>query len=542
MIKDIKQLDKRLDKIEKDILKLKSDVALEQVKNNEELEKILEELNSYREEVFSILVEKYNKIVPKSENSSTRELFSQSERYRSIMKMLGKDSLFVERFGFDRTIYEIGSGENVDRINQVLKEFIIDMNTIGIGLTSANFNYSIYSSKYMNVLFENLNNKNYLFVMKRCFDSIYWECPLLLTHLELCVRSLVFNNKKIIVNHINKLLQNNLKSVNSTKDGIIEKYVKTKQKFNELRMKDFYNIFEYFINNKGEIEKYIPGSSSFNKIINNYISEDKYYNMNDEDKKFFFSNIKSLYYDLIEYKMISKFKVVYYYLAKILDGNDDALSKYKEAVANVKKLEKNKNKLDKKINLLLSKRERINETNIEKINKVNDQIKEISALLSKCIGDIKTETDLITDMRFISDFKKDINSTSTIYEVTYFVSKYYRELYKIFNNDKTIDETMVNDYVDEFRHIQYNENLTIMNSISFLEIDNIKDLITKKYSMYNINVLIPDDYHELDKVLDELMVLIRYENITLLSYSPENINVLLKIHEEIEGKNKALEG
>ena len=246
MIKSVKDLDKRLNDIQDEIINLKSDSLIDEIKNNEYLEELLNELNEIKSVVKEILVDKYNEVIPSDENPILRDLFNESEQYRSIMKMTGKDSLFIERFGFDRTIYEVGNGTNVDQLNDSLKSFILDMDSIGIELDYTHFNYSVFSTKYMKVFFENLDSENYQIIMKKCFVNIYWECPQLLVHLEMCVRCLIYENKSIIVKHLNRLLNDNLKNLNITKNDLLPLYTKTKKKFMDLRDKDFYHIYLFY--------------------------------------------------------------------------------------------------------------------------------------------------------------------------------------------------------------------------------------------------------------------------------------------------------
>lgn len=539
MIKDKITFNNRLKRLEKDILSLKSDVASEQVINNEELEKILFELDEYENIVFEVLKSSYEEVVPDKESKVVLDLFKESEEYRSIIKMMGKSSLFVERFGFDRTIYEIGNGKSVDRVNEVIKEFINDMDTIGISLTYKDFDYSIYTLKYMEVFFNNIKSRNYLFIMRQCFDNLYWDSPVLLTHLELCVRNLVYKYKKVIVNHIDKLINYSLKKNNITINDLHDKYISSKIHFDEVRMADFYNVFDYFRNNHNEIDKYITGSPEFNTAVGKLFDVTSFNSMRTQDKKFISDNIKSFYYDLIEYKMTNKFKDVFNYVRKILETSNDEVSVYKSTLGSLKKLEREKNKYNSKLIYLFNKRDRIDSKSKDRINKINEEIKVLNAKLTKVIESIKENTDILSNKRFIIDLKKDINSTSTIYKVAYFLSKYYRELYNIFISLGYTDD--VDKLVDEFRHIQYIANLNVIDTVSFYDIDSIKELILKKYSMFDINVLIPDDYNELDKVFEQLLFFIRYDNIEHLSYDAEEIKVLVEMSEIIDKNKKDLE-
>ena len=105
----------------------------------------------------------------------------------------------------------------------------------------------------------------------------------------------------------------------------------------------------------------------------------------------------------------------------------------------------------------------------------------------------KNDIDLIADLRFLIDFKGEISETSTLYEVVYFASKYYGELTKIVDACNLTSDSKIEAFVDEFRHIQYDPNLTIMKNVAFTNIETVKELIEKKYRMHDINITIFED-------------------------------------------------
>lgn len=538
MIKSVDGLNKRLASIEKDILSLKSDIALEKENNNRVLNGFIEELDIIREDVSEILFEKYKAIVPTDENPALRELFNESEQYRSIMKMMGKDSLFIERFGFDKTIYEVGNGTNVDQLNDALKNFILEMDSLGIELDYHHFNYSVFSTKYMKVFFENLENENYQIIMKKCFVNIYWECPQLLVHLEMCVRCLIYENKSIIVKHLNKVLNDNLRNISCDKDELIPLFSKTRRKFINLRDEDFYHIYSFFRKSRNEIDKYVDKNHFYN-VLGRYIDVNIYNSYSDEDRKFFVTNINRILQDLGEYRMISKFRGIFYYLADLYKNPKvDAEAQYKIARSDANKYEAIKNKLDRRLNLLFKKRDYLTGKNKERLNKVNEQIKELSLQVSTEITAIKNEIDLVGDLRFVLDFKEEITATSNVYEVVYFVSKYYGALCEIAKANNLVDEDNVIKFVDEFRQMQYSPYVKIMNSISFLEIDSVRELIERNYSMHDIKLNLPVSDESLLGIMDDLKYIVRYHRILDLDISPDDIKVLLNVDEKME----ALEG
>ena len=535
MIKSVQGLHERLEKINDTLPKLHSNVASEQVENNTQLQKLVKEIEGYMADVAGILDKRIADIEPTEEDPTINELFVDSEHLRRIIKLLGKDEEFVERFGFDRTIYEIGHAKSVDRVNEVLKEFIADMKTIGIELSVDDFNYSTFTHDYMEECFANLKNDKYLIVMKQVFDDLYWECPKLLVHLELCVRNLVLKNKKLIVKHINALIAKYLKNVNIEKDEVINEYVKVRNNYEELKECDAFNIYSFFKRNPGDLDAYIVPSVQFDQVINAVTDGSAYYNLNDEEKKIFLNNIKDLSYELREYELVEKFKKLFTFIQTVYNKQDANKGEYKSKVKEIAKLERGKNKLDRKINRLIAKRNRIGENNKERINALNFDIKSLYNELEKQVIDIKAALDEATRLKFEESIKSLLNPSSTIYDVACLFSKYYGVLYDEVGKFGKLEENELEELVDEFRHIQYNAHLTILKSVSFLETNTVKELIEQKFKLYNIKITLDgynsDDFISLKK---NVATLVRYNNLLSISLTPEDIRVMISYNDTKE--------
>lgn len=525
-MKSIDKLDNRLDEIINELPSFHSDVASEQVELNKELEKIVKELEKYEEEIKEVLEKKIDNVNPIEQNPAVNDLYDKSEKYRSIIKLLGKDEDFVIRFGFDRTIYEISHSSNIDRVNLVLKTFINDFYNIGLVLDPENFNYSSFSLKYMKYFFEVKDDDNYLFVMKKFFDEIYWECPLILTHLELCVRMLVFNNKKLIVKHINYLLNKSLSSVNANKDNILDLYVKTRSNYEDMLECDAYNLVNYFKKNRNELDRLLLPSVQFDQAINSVTSLDIFNSFNDEDRIFFLNNIKSLSFDLKEYELIDKYKSRINFVIDIYNKKENLKAEEKAKNKEVNKLEKKKDCIDSKLEKLINKKNKT--TDPEKVKVLEISIKQVSVELEKCIVSIKELLDTISLLHFKNTVVSSVTDASSIYDVIVLLSKYYNILHNECINDASVDKDHVGDYIDEFRHVQYMSQLTIMKNISFLDYANVKELIEKKHNMYNININIPElGSSEYETLVNNLDTLNKYNALLRISLRPEDIKIIV---------------
>lgn len=536
MIKSLEKLNKKLEDIQKKLPNMRSDAADEQLLLNKKTQGYVDELTEVEDGIFEMLKNRTINLMPTEPNPVTEELFKESESYRQVMKMLGKDEEFIERFGFDRTIYEVGNAKDVNRVNHVIRDFIKDMRSIGIVLQYDNFNYSSFTLKYMKKFFEEMENENsFTYNMRKTFDNIYWECPKLLTHLELCIRGLVNNNKRIIIKHINHLLNKSLVNVNCTLDNLVDKYVKTRIQYEEMRDTDAYNIIEYFKTHRDTLPKYMTPSVQFDQVLSTVTDTDKFYRANQEERIYIFKNINDLYYAVKEYEAYDKFKYIYDYLDDIFAKKETFKGVYQAKLKEITALERVKNKLDKKVNFLISRRKRVNENNKSKLNDLTTQIKELNVELDKKIAEIKEAYEEANDMRFKEMVGQKLMPSSTIYEVTLFLSRFYSLLYNLIEkNNKDYDDEQIYEAVDEFRHIQYSAHLDIFKSISFLELDRLKELIENKFNLYGINASIPSTSSgEYANLLENLTTLMRFNNLEMLSLKPEDVDIMLKVNDKL---------
>ena len=175
-----------------------------------------------------------------------------------------------EKLGLDKLEYNMNGyyKKSLTELNSELIEFIKKYKNIGIEIEAKDFDISEYCQEYMTELLKGMDNSNSTNI-ERTFETIYWKCPELLSHIYVNIRT-------IYDKHKNK----------------IEKYFKDKK--DELEQR--YNFTENTLENqKSELIKEkerlenIDGSIIINKFLNSELS------INDYKK----DNYINLYKDLI---------------------------------------------------------------------------------------------------------------------------------------------------------------------------------------------------------------------------------------------------
>ena len=104
-----------------------------------------------------------------------------------------------------------------------------------------------------------------------------------------------------------------------------------------------------------------------------------------------------------------------------------------------------------------------------------------------------------------------------------------------------IERDDVDSRVDEFRHIQYMARSTIMKSVPFTDVKQVKELIEKKYSLYNMNFeLAAIDDADFSKFLDNLDTLVKYGALEENVLDIETCDMILKFKDYEELKIKRI--
>lgn len=484
-------------------------------KNKTDIKNSINEFMSYYDGVQNILKTRINNFYNGEENQTLIELNKTNETYLQIINLLGDDEDYLNRLGFDVSLYNIKTSNNVEVINNEIINIITTLNKKGIIVTPADFKYIYYVNNYINEVFKTIDNgelkelnkflKEEMLIYKNMHNYIYLTVLYLLNKL-----------KPRLIKYLNKTITNKLINVQSNEDDIYNKYFSTRKNYINLLGNNDLTIIEYFKDNKCKIDLYAKNNPQINNIISS-ISNIKIYNKYTlEERIFYTNNLIELYWDLDEYKFVNDYRCLFDYVKNILNTsyNPSLYHKKKKSLDTIsKKIIKINNKLQKeiiKLNKILVMESEIfkrKQRSVENINKELDELVSINMeLLNEC-----------RNLKVIKNVHETINEKSTIHDVLKVLNNNYDILRRIFDED-------ISKIVDmEFFH-----HLSLLNNIYYTHIDSIKYLIEQKYNLYNINVDIPDlDSNDFENLKNNLEILIRYLNIINKNLSINDIKIIL---------------
>ena len=126
------------------------------------VEELEEEYQQYKEEIAGKLQKKYQKFINIEEDKEVENLEKRIESIKYILKILDDDKTSFEKMELDKSIYIISRyyKDNLENINEQIKQCINKFKTVGIIITKDDFKYSIYSQEYMKFFFQEMTKEN----------------------------------------------------------------------------------------------------------------------------------------------------------------------------------------------------------------------------------------------------------------------------------------------------------------------------------------------------------------------------------------------
>ena len=201
-----------------------------------------------------------------------------------------------EKMGLDVILYRLNYFYNsdLDKVNENILECIRKFHEVGID--KLDFNFSPYAKEYMTILLEEGNSSE---KVHQAFETIFWKCSDLITHIILNIKSIYYKNEKKIEKYYDDLEKGYLTEVGLTKKEYTKKYLDLKQKRQYYYEHDIHHLLERF--QSGELKSKDYHDDSLTKAKEYFKTKE------DINEESFYSNIKNLEYSLLIYQLYKKY-------------------------------------------------------------------------------------------------------------------------------------------------------------------------------------------------------------------------------------------
>lgn len=493
---------------------------------NEYVEEQIKKFDKYQVEVYRLLKLRVNSLLPSDKSNHYDSLKKNIEKEKQIIVFNNSDYSIDFKLGIFKLISSIDINDDVslNTINNTFLNIIKIFEDASIKLTISDFTYSMFTEKYMHVFLDNIEKNNrFEEVMKKCFDSIYWECPDIIKHLKLNFWSLLEKYEEKLKIYTDTVSYQLLQKTGYDKSILIDKYLSNVNKYNlEVSRDEFYNL-ESFLSKKKNVLDYLDGSATRVKNLDQFVIDGEFKDIEDSSK--FYDNMVELAHTL------SVLKLYYRYEFIIKDIQD----KYSKKDANKSVFS---NKL-KEVKTEEGKRKKIYNDYLKAcgknlFHKVNEEkIKSNKLAINEEILKLDTLYNELHDLEIVELINKKVNSTDSLfdlfslsYESYYYLEKMFNEHFK--DSDDYSFEEELNKYFD-FIYSPYNDFLKKINGFSMVDVSSV---ITDKYRLLGINVTNDNiSVDNLDSFMDSVNYVKFIDDILKGDLSFGDINVIVKFRE-----------
>lgn len=493
---------------------------------NEYVEEQIKKFDKYQVEVYRLLKLRVNSLLPSDKSNHYDSLKKNIEKEKQIIVFNNSDYSIDFKLGIFKLISSIDINDDVslNTINNTFLNIIKIFEDASIKLTISDFTYSMFTEKYMHVFLDNIEKNNrFEEVMKKCFDSIYWECPDIIKHLKLNFWSLLEKYDEKLKIYTDTVSYQLLQKTGYDKNSLIDKYLGNVNKYNlEVSRDEFYNL-DSFLSKKKNVLDYLDDSATRVKNLDQFVIDGEFKDIEDSSK--FYDNMVELAHTLSVLKLYYRYEFII----------KDIQEKYSKKDANKSVFS---NKL-KEVNTEEGKRKKIYNDYLKAcgknlFHKVNEEkIKSNKLAINEEILKLDTLYNELHDLEIVELINKKVNSTDSLYDLFSLSYESYYYLEKMFNehfkdSDDYSFEEELNKYFD-FIYSPYNDFLKKINGFSMVDVSSV---ITDKYRLLGINVTNDNiSVDNLDSFMDSVNYVKFIDDILKGDLSFDDINVIVKFRE-----------
>lgn len=501
----------------------------------EKVDELLDKARQMDKIIWNEIKGRYERILDTAPNPKISELTKKVNELENV-DLFNELNTPFEKLGIDRISHTLGCffEADLELVNQNIKAFVEKFKAFGISVTAEDFNYSTPAHEYMRVFFEenekgNLNSEK----LKKTFETLYWKCPDIVTHIELNIRYLYYINSKKIEKDLSDRNEKILLSMTTDKNGLVKQFFELNKELIKLKRRDATLILNKFINDEWKIKDFNDKQMS---VLYDRLYTKNYYDCSDEEKDEIDNNFGKLLNTLQEYNVYVRYKYIIddlkakYKIKDTFKGSYEAKNKElrKKEQELLKESEKTQKLAKKSKNpFLIFFRKKIERKIYESPVAINSKIKEIKQLY--------LELDEAAVNEKIAEFVDDNCTIKYMFKIA---TSYYTYAYNLVKKHYE-DDTDVN-VADELQVLIdfINQPYKVMlNNIKLAEEPEIRSIISNRYKILNI-ALEKESLEEenIEELITDVEKIVDFYNIRKSGLKLEDIEFIEKVKPMINKK------
>lgn len=478
------------------------------------LEKTKEIFVREKDIIFTEIKSRYEKINDVKTKTDTKPLEDLIKNLEDKLYQASSYNSFYDKMGLSKIIYDLKHfyKNNLVEINNDISLALDKFKEVGVNLTIKDFNYSYYVTNYMKGFFSSEGRDNEL--LKTTFESIYWQCPNLIKHIELNFRVLfrkyAKNFEKYSMNSVREIYKEYISSeeINKKiKEAIENKY--------NIESNDKYLLLNSFISGDRKIDDY--SEDKIIQLYKNFVLKDT---NNIEELLPYNRVLYNLLQSLLEYKKYLKYKYLIDNVKKIYNEKDNYKKITATSLKEINKKEKAMMKINKKITSMLGKK--------------NDKLESLTVSLNSGIVELSKMYEDLDVNSFNEEVATKVTGDFTIEDVLKFIYSHYDYVYKALKDNLLEGET-VEEELSKLKEFIYNPNNDVINNITFLDETSIATIISDHYKLLNVNIPVESfESGDIDSSVLNIEQILLFDSLKKNNINKEDVAFICEVNKKID--------
>ncbi len=488
----------------------------------QELDKFME----YQKDIYKLISKKVKEIYPIDKTKSYDEVRKIISDYKKTIIYTNNSYNSFYKLGIYSLISSIDIDDNVslNDVNSILSKIINIYKEAGITITSSDFTYSMFTYSYMSLFIDFFNNNDFNDIMKKCFDSIYWECPNFIKHLKLNLWFILDKYKDKLDIYVNNVSSNMLNDIGCYKDKLLDSYLSNVNSLNNsIATDDFYNL-EMFISKKKNILDYLNNSATRVKNFDQFVIDGSFNDVLDVTK--YYSDMIDLAHTLNVLKKYYRYEFIIKDMQDKYNKRNENKDLYEQKLKEVKVEEAKRSKIYNDYLKSIGKKGLFHKTDLAKEKSTKLEINEQ-------INKLVTLYDELHDLEIVSMINKKITGVSSLYDLFYLSYSSYYYLEKMFKEHFSEDVNFsFEEELDRYFDFIYSPYIDFLRKINAFTNTDVSSVIVDKYRLLGININIDEiSVDTLDSFMDTVNYIKTVYDISKSKLSLENIYFIIKFME-----------
>ena len=445
-------------------------------KKKETIAKEKERIEEIIEETKAEIKKRMDKI-----NSYEMEDTTEYENKLSACRMLYELSDYnspFEKMHLDYYLYQLHRyyKEDFESVNTCIKKIIESFNKVGIWLTEDDFDLSKYAKEYLAALL----NKRSEETISEIFDKIYWQCPEIISSIEINFQRIYIKYSKQIAKYYEDRKTEYLKahSVQELRD----KYISLSRELEDLELSSEYNIIDKF-KEKELLSADLDDNNISKRLYNIFVAIEP-------DN----SLLNQLEQSLIEYRTYLTYEYLLPTMKSKLNEKDTYKGKKATILKEITKLENNLLNLNKQ------------QDKKPLFGLVNKKKKETLVFdINSTIKELQSKYDELNNANFNEIIYSKMSKDSTILDVLEAISGNY--LYFVSETKKKEEDVTIKNLSDMFEQLKtdvYTHKFNIISNVALLEDKDVRQILVDKYKLKKINITEDLDLDKVNHLLNDI--------------------------------------